>query len=135
MGDEESFTGTFSKTEVKESGERVLHFFWHIGGYSVEAAPEQGYKINSIDGDSCYKNTYRYTVPRDRIRLVADTEPGLECLVKETADYGNVRFAKVEADGQEFLIEADAQAGDRVRVAFDAQDVSVWSTRIDMKIC
>ncbi len=136
VDDEVSMTGRFSKTEVKENGDRVLHFFYNIGPYVREAAPEQGYKINSIDGDSCYKKTYRYALDRSRVYIVEPTEPGLDALVKELLDYGNIRFAKVEADGQDFLIcvGPDFQA-DQVRVAFDSQDISVYSTTIDMKIC
>ena len=136
LEDEVSLTGGFSKTEVKENGERVLHFFYNICGYTVEAEPEHGYKINSIDGDNCYKNTYRYAVDRDRIRIVGKTEEGLDGRVKELLDYGNIRFAKLEADGQEFLIRvAPDFKADQVRVAFDSKDISVYSTSIDMKIC
>ncbi len=133
--DEVSLTGRFSKKEVKENGERVLHFFYDIGGYTLEAEPEHGYKINSIDGDSCYKNTYRYVLDRSRIRLVG-SQPGLDAAVKELLDYGSVRFARVEADGQSLLIRVEpAFAGKQVRLAFDSKDVSVYSTAIDMKIC
>ncbi len=136
IGDEESLIGKFSKTEKKEGGDRVLHFFYNIGNYTLEAAPEQGYKINSIDGDSCYKKTYRYAVNRDLIRFVPETEDGLDAKVIELLDYGNVRFAKVEADGQEFLVKVDPEfAEDKVRVAFDSKDVSVYSTSIELKLC
>ena len=134
--DEVSLTGRFSKTEVKESGERVLHFFYNIGGYTVEAAPEHGYKINSIDGDSCYKNTYRYVVDRKCIRTVEKSEAGLDGHVRELLDYGNIRFARLESDGQQFLIQvAPNFRADEARVAFDSKDISVYSTAIDMKIC
>ncbi len=133
---EVSLTGQFTKNEVKENGDRVLHFFYNIGGYSLETSPEQGYKINSIDGDACYKNTYRFTVDRERIRLVDKSEPGLDVRVREVLDYGNVRFASVEADGQVFLIRVEPDfSAETARVAFDSSDVSVYSTAIDMKLC
>ena len=134
--DEVELTGSFSKTEVKENGDRVLHFFYNIGGYSVEAEPQQGYKINAIDGDSCYKNTYKYKVDRSRLRLAEESEPGLKGKVKECLEYGNVRFARIDSDGQEFLITVDPDfKAEEVKVAFDSKDVSVYSTRIDMKLC
>ena len=136
IDDEVSLLGTFSKKELKEGHDRVLHFFYDIGEYSLETSPEQGYKINSIDGDNCYKYTYRYAVNRNAVRIVGDDEPGLNGRVVAFCDYGNIRFAKVEADGQEFLITVDPKfAADKVRVAFNSEDVSVYSTRIDMKIC
>ena len=134
--EEVELTGSFSKTEVKENGERVLHFFYNIGDYSVEAEPQQGYKINQIDGDSCYKNTYKYAVGRDKLRLADAAEKGLKGHVKEFIDYGNIRFAKVDSGGQEYLLKvAPDFAAEDVSVAFDSADVSVYSTRIDMKLC
>ena len=134
--DEVALTGTFSKTEVKEKGDRVLHFFYNIGDYTVETAPEHGYKINSIDGDDCYKNTYRYQISRGKVRLASEAEAGLTGTVTDYLDYGNIRFARVTAAGQEFLIQVEPGfKADKVRLAFDSQDISVYSTRIDMKIC
>ncbi|MBQ1820002.1 MAG: sn-glycerol-3-phosphate ABC transporter ATP-binding protein UgpC [Clostridia bacterium] len=136
IDDEVSLMGTFSKKELKENHDRVLHFFYNIGNYTLETAPEQGYKINSIDGDNCYKYTYRYAINRNAIRLAEEGEAGLDGRVVEFCEYGNIRFAKVEADGQEFLIKVDpAFDSEMVRIAMDSKDVSVYSTRIDMKIC
>ena len=136
VDDEVSLMGTFFRKEIKEGHDRVLHFFYKIGDYTLETSPEQGYKINSIDGDNCYKYTYRYAINRDAVRIAEEGEAGLEGRVVDYCDYGNIRFAKVSADGQEFLIKVDpAFALDKVRVAMDSKDVSVFSTRIDMKIC
>ena len=136
VDDEVSLMGTFFRKEIKEGHDRVLHFFYKIGDYTLETSPEQGYKINSIDGDNCYKYTYRYAINRDAVRIAEEGEAGLEGRVVDYCDYGNIRFAKVSADGQEFLIKVDpAFALDKVRVAMDSKDVSVYSTRIDMKIC
>ena len=136
VDDEVSLMGTFSKKEIRENHNRVLHFFYHIGDYTLEAQPEHGYKINSIDGDNCYKYTYRYAIDRNALRLAQDGEPALEGRVVDCCDYGNIRFAKIEAAGQEFLLTVgpDFEA-ETVRVAMDSHDVSVYSTRIDMKIC
>ena len=135
--DEVSLTGRFSKKEARENGERVLHFYYDIGSYTIEAEKENGYKINSIDKDHCYDYTYRYAVDMDKIRMVSADENGLDVTVLETLDYGNVRYARVQAeDGQTFLIKIDGDfCGATARIAFDGKDVSVYSTRIDMKLC
>ena len=136
LDDEISLIGRFSKTEIKENGERVLHFFYDIGDYLVETAPEHGYKINAIDGDACYKKEYRYTVNRDLVQFVDPTSNGLDGKVLELLDYGNVRFAKTEAFGQQFLLKVSPDFKEsNVKIAFDSKDVSVYSTTIDMKIC
>ena len=136
-GDEVSFLGRFSKAEARENSERVYRFFYNIGDYTVEAAKEHGYKINSIDGNNCYNYTYRYVVNIDRIRQVSQEEPGLDAKVVDILDYGNVCYAKAQtADGQEFLLKIDGEIeGSGVRIAFDSDDISVYSTRIDMIIC
>ena len=74
---------------------------------------------------------------RDRIRTVPDSENGFDVKILEKLDYGAVCYAKVQAnDGQTFLIKIDKDHdGDRARIAFDGSDVSVYSTRIDMKLC
>ncbi len=137
ISDEVSLEGRFTKKETRENGERVLHFFYNIGNYSVEAAKENGYKINSIDKDHCYDYTYRYVVDRDKIRIVSDGEAGLDVTVNEKLDYGSVCYANVKTeDNQSFLIKVDRGfEKQKVKIAFDGADVSVYSTRIDMKLC
>ena len=133
---EEVLPGTFSKTEVKENGDRVLHFFYNIGEYTIETAPENGYKINSIDGNNCYKYTYNYAIDREKIRVVSENEPGLPAVVNGYLNYGNIRFVKVEAAGVPMLIHVDDKFDKKnVRLAFDSKDIGVYSTRIDMKLC
>ena len=134
--DEETFPGTFSKTEVRENGDRVLHFFYNMADYTLETAPENGYKINSIDGNNCYKYTYNYVVDRENIKVLPQSAEGLKAVVKGYLDYGNIRFARVETDNEEILIHVDKDFNEKeVRLAFDSKDVSVYSTRIDMKLC
>ena len=130
--EEEAFEGSFYKTEVKENGDRVLHFFYRIGGFDLEAEQDKGYKINSIDGNACYTNTYRYTVPRECIRLA---EEGLEGKVTAVLDYGNVSFIAVETAAGNCLVKAEGKVGDSVKLAFDSKDVSVYSIEKDIKLC
>ncbi len=134
---EVSLEGRFSKKETREEKERVLHFFYNIGSYTIEAEKENGYKINSIDKDHCYDYTYRYAVDMDKVRIVTDGEPGLDVKVLEKLDYIKVCYARVQTeDGQTFLIKIDRDnTGSQLRIAFDGADVSVYSTRIDMKLC
>jgi hypothetical protein len=114
----------------------VYHFFYNIGDYSLEAAQEHGFKINSIDGDSCYKNTYRYSVNRNAISLTDGSVPAIKARVTGILDYGNARFALVDAAGQQVRVRVPEDFSDsEVRLSFNSKDVSVYSTRIDMKIC
>jgi hypothetical protein len=73
----------------------------------------------------------------DKVRIVTDGEPGLDVKVLEKLDYIKVCYARVQTeDGQTFLIKIDRDnTGSQLRIAFDGADVSVYSTRIDMKLC
>jgi multiple sugar transport system ATP-binding protein len=133
--DKVEFHGTFSKAEVKENRQRVLHFFYNINGKAFEAPVEKGYKINTIDGNACYKNEYKYAVAIDSLKIV-DGDEGLLGQVEEVLKYGDVTFAKVKVGSDEILVKvSDDFAASEVRINFASEDVEVYSTNIDMKIC
>ena len=130
---EETMYGTFFKKEAKKDGQNVLEFFYNIDGYPVEVASEKGYKINSIDGDNAYKNTYKYTIKRRNIHLA---DEGIDGEVVDILDYGNARFAKVKTKDNELLINVDKDFDKKnVHLSFDSNDLYVYSTDVDMKIC
>ena len=75
-------------------------------------------------------------VDRENIKVLPKNAEGLKAVVKGYLDYGNIRFARVETDNEEILIHVDKDFDEKeVRLAFDSKDVSVYSTRIDMKLC
>lgn len=138
IDDNVELLGTFSKTEVKENRERVYHFFYNLPtGYVIEAPVEKGYKINSIDGNACYSNTYKYSINRESVKLVEGDEPGVVGTVVEVLKYGNASYARVQAEGNEFLINvSDDFDKESVKIKVENSDVvDVYSTKIDMKIC
>ena len=138
IDDKVEILGTFSKQETKENKERVYHFFYNLpSNYKLEIPVEKGYKINSIDGNSCYKNTYKFVIKRENIKFASDDEAGIEAKVLDIVKYGNVTFAKVEAEGNEFLITVGAKFNkETVKIKVeDASVVEVYSTKIDMKVC
>ena len=130
---EEAMFGTFSKKESKKDKENAVEFFYNIDGYAIPAANEKGYKINSIDGDNAYKNTYKYTIKRRNIHLA---DEGIAGEVVDTLDYGNVCFAKIKTKDNELLINVDKGFDQKqVHLIFDSNDLYVYSTDVDMKIC
>ena len=133
IGSEETMYGTFSKKESKKDKENTLEFFYNIDGYAIPAADEKGYKINSIDGDNAYKNTYKYTIKRRNIHLA---DEGIMGEVVDILDYGNTCFAKIRTKDNELLINVDKGFDQKqVHLVFDSNDLYVYSTDVDMKIC
>ena len=130
---EETMYGTFFKKESKKDKENIIEFFYNIDDCAIKAVNEKGYKINSIDGDNAYKNTYKYTIDRKNIHLSDD---GIKGEVIDILDYGNVCFARIKTKDNELLINVDKGFDqEQVNLMFDSNDLGVYSTDVDMKIC
>jgi len=135
IGEEEELVGTFGKIERRENKERIIDFHYNINGVLIEAPRENGFKMNAVEGNKCYKNNYKYVVNRRAINVVE--EGGIPASVVEILDYGHVSYAKLDVAGQELLIElAPGQMveGD-IQISFAGEDVAVHSLDIDMRIC
>ena len=133
IGEEEALIGTFSKADRRENRERVIDFFYNINGVPVLAPRENGYKMNQVEGNKCYKNNYKFVINRKAIKLA---EEGIEGDVKEILDYGYISYAKLDVNGQEILVEAPVGLADsKVYISFAGEDVAVHSLDIDMRIC
>lgn len=135
VDDEVSFNGTFNKYETKEKHERVLHFNYNINGVNFEAPVNNGYKMNAVEGNACYRNTYRYQLNRDDVLVEAN---GIAGSVKKVLDYGNACYALVDFGGQEVLInnqERELAVDNDIFVTVKPDVIGVYSLDIDMKIC
>ena len=133
IGDKEFLLGTFTKENVKVDKERTLDFHYVIEGYNVLAPRANGFKINAVEGNKCYKKVYKYVFLRDKVMLA---EEGLEAQVKTIYEYGNARYAVLDINGQQLLINvAPDFAEERVHIQLNGEDIEVWQREIDMMIC
>ena len=131
IGEQEFIEGTFKK---KEHGRNKIDFFYHVEGDDIPAPVECGYKINEVEGNSCYKKTYRYVFDRKSIQL--DQELGLMAKVEKILKYGNQDYAKVVIGNQQLLVEvAPDFAAEEVKVFLDGNAFEVWQKEIDFRIC
>ena len=133
IGDKEFLLGTFTKENVKVDKERTLDFHYVIEGYNILAPRANGFKINAVEGNKCYKKVYKYVFLRDKVMLA---EEGLEAQVKTIYEYGNARYAVLDINGQQLLINvAPDFAEERVHIQLNGEDIEVWQREIDMMIC
>ena len=133
LGEKESLVGPFTKSETRENKQRVLHFQYNINGVKIEAPVNNGYKINAVEGNECYRRNYRYTFNRKAIQLV---DEGIHATVKEVLDYVNQRYAVLDVNGQEILMEVDENfALNEVNFLVNGEDIEVWQIEIDMLLC
>ena len=113
--------------------QRVYHFFANINGERIELPVNNGYKMNSVEGNDCYKKSYKYVINRQDIAL---SEQGLEANVKAYYDYGNAYYAKVAVGEQEILVNVEPGFNkEKVCLELPGDKLSIWSIDIDMKIC
>lgn len=123
----------FRKKPVKGM-RRTYHFFAEINGTRIGIPVENGYKMNSVDGNNCYKKTYKYVIPRDKIVLAE--KGGLLASVEKVLNYGNACYALLNIGEQKLLINVEKKFDKHeVHLLFDGENISIWSLDVDMKIC
>ena len=133
LGEKEALVGSFMKYETRENRERVLHFQYNIDGVKIEAPQTNGFKINAVEGNECYRRKYRYAFNRKAVEL---TEEGILGKVVRVLDYGNAKYAKLDVNGQELLIEVAPDFNlEEVHFLVKGEDIEVWQIEIDMLIC
>ena len=126
--------GKFEKVERKENKVRVIDFYYVVNGEKILAPQDKGYKINSIEGNKCYKETFKYVVDRKNITL--DAETGVPAKVTRVLDYGNRKFAEVDLEGQLVLVNVDDKFdASEIRLVIKGEDLLVYNSEIDMMIC
>ena len=128
----ETLLGSFAKEE--NSRAREINFFYNIGGNMIPAPKENGHKIFTVEGNVCYKSTYKYEVNRKNIHVVE--EGGVACPVVDVFNYLNAHYAKVDYLGQDLVIEvAPDFAAASVNILINGEDVAVYNTEIDFRLC
>ena len=130
IGEQERLIGTFKKHEINR---KEIEFFYEIAGVKILAPVENGYKINAVEGEKCYKKTYRYVFDRKKVVLAAD---GVAANVLEVLDYGNQKYARLDIQGQQILIEVEPEfANTEVKLEVAGSDLEVWQQESDFRIC
>ena len=134
ISDKEKLIGKFEKFDNRKTKE--LEFFYNINGVKVSAPQVNGYKINAVEGNNCYRKNYLYVFDRSAVQLVEAQENAIHASVKEVLQYGNVDYARLDVDGQEMLIEVE-KGFDKQEVNFvvPGEAIEIFSLDIDMRIC
>ena len=134
IGEDEHLDGTFEKYEVKEGKTRVINFLYNIDGFKIEAPQINGFKMNQVEGNSCYKKQYRYVFKRDNLFLTEDE--GIQGSILSRLDYSNRVYALVDVNGQNILVNIDRDYSlDTVSFLLSGEDIAIYQKEIDMRIC
>ena len=153
---EVELVGRFLKSEHREGGERVIDFFYGINEGMVAAPRENGFRLNAVEGNKCYRNSYKYVIPVEKIKvnepiLIEKLTPeeekaaakrpieasaGINGVVVDKLDYGNIVYDVIQVGEQKAyaIVDLDDERKE-VSIAFDGADVAVHSLDIEMRIC
>ena len=130
----EELIGKFEKFDNRKT--KNIDFFYNINGVKIEAPQVNGYKINAVEGNNCYRRNYRYVFDRSAIKLVAASENAIHASVLEVLDYGNVSYARLDTDGQKILVEVEKGFNKKeVDFVVSGEAIEIFSLDIDMRIC
>ena len=134
ISNKEQLIGRFEKVDNRKT--KNIDFFYNVNGVRVPAPQVNGYKINAVEGNNCYRKNYSYVFDRSAIQLVDNQENALHAQVKEVLDYGNISFARLDADGQEILVEVEKGFDKQeVNLLVASEAIEIFSLDIDMRIC
>ena len=132
IDDKVELIGRFEKVDNRQT--RDIDFFYNIAGVKIPAPSVNGYKMNAVEGNNCYRRNYKYALEMDKIELLEEGE--LKAKVLKVEKYGNVNYAELDIDGQKILCKVpDDFAKEEVYLGINGEDVEVYSLDIDMRIC
>ena len=137
IGKNESLIGSFEKKDVRIDKKRDIEFYYNINGHRILAPRINGFKVNQVEGNACYKKQYRYVFDRDALQVDYGSLEGINAVVDEIYNYGNRVYASVIADNQKLLINFDSthKVGDEITLNVKGEDISINQIEIDMRIC
>ena len=139
LKEKESLHGKFIKKDIS----RVeVEFYYDINGELIHDDKGNGFKINSVDGNQCYKKEYRYVFDRSKAIL---SEKGIKGVVEEILDYWHIKYALtkvVRGEGmadEKVLLELPKDSkvapGQEICFTLKSEDIEVWEPVNDFRIC
>ena len=146
LSEKESLHGKFIKKDISRI---EVEFYYDIAGELILDTKGNGFKINSVDGNQCYKKEYRYVFERSKA-LISDK--GIKGEVMEILDYGYKKYAltkvsrkvqlgkgKEEVKSEEILLEVpnnlEVKPSQEIHFTVNSEDIEVWEPVNDFRIC
>ena len=129
----ESLLGKFIKKDISRT---EVEFYFVINGENIHDSKGNGFKINSVDGNECYKKQYKYVFERSKAVIANE---GIKGVVNEVLDYGHVKYAKTLVGEETILLilpeGQEVAAGQEIHFQIKGEDIEVWEPVNDFRIC
>ena len=122
------------KFEVNQKSRTEYEFFYNINNTKILTDENKGFKINSVEGNNCYKKQYRYQFERDEIKLGVEGIPANFISLK---DFGNQKYALLDVAGEKLYVKVDKDFKEEnlLHLEIPAQAIEVWQEESDFRIC
>ena len=132
VSDRDCLRGRF---EMNQLGRNDYEFFYNINDTKLKTSEKNGYKINTVEGNNCYKKIYKYEFNRCDVKIA---ENGIPAKLIEVKDFGNQKYALVDVAGQNLLVLVDANfdsAAKDLYISLDSEKLEVWQEESNFRIC
>ena len=134
LSDKESLRGKFIKKDISRT---EVEFYFDINGELVHDTKGNGFKINSVDGNQCYKKEYRYVFERSKAAI--SNGEGIKGVVAEVLDYGHIKYALTKVGEEEILLVVpegmELAPNQNISFVVKGEDIEVWEPVNDFRIC
>ena len=133
LKEKESLSGKFIKQDISRT---EVEFYYVINEERIHDDIGNGFKINSVDGNDCYKKTYKYVFERAKAIV---GEGGIKAIVDKVLDYGYIKYAAVKVGEEEILLilpeGMEVAPGAEIHFTLNGVDIEVWEPKNDFRIC
>ena len=127
--------GTFSKEKNKK--EKCYDFFMNVGTAKLVPAEITCEKVFACKGSKIFRTPLQYIFDASAVTVVPHEDGAIGVLtgnVEEIRDYGFVRYATIDVEGQKVVAAYDGTVGDHVDVQVPSESVVIKDKSIDIII-
>ena len=134
LPERESLLGKFVKKDISRT---EVEFYFVINNEQIHDTKGNGFKINSVDGNECYKKQYKYVFERQNATISQDG--GIKGTVTEVLDYGYIKYARTQVGEESILLIVpkglELAASQEITFTLKGEDIEVWEPVNDFRIC
>ena len=129
-----TLNGVFTKE--KDRSRKFYNFYMEIGG--ARLVPTEGIceKLFACKGNKIFHTPLEYIVDADKLTVVSGGAEGnrLSGKVTQILDYGHIKYAKIDVNGQILTAAYNGNVGDSVDVLVPVEAVTIKDKSIDIII-
>ena len=123
-------------TKEKDQSRKFYNFYMEIGGARLVPTESICEKLFACKGNKIFHTPLEYIVDADKLTVVSGGAEGnrLPGKVTQILDYGHIKYAKIDVNGQTLTAAYKGNVGDSVDVLVPVEAVTIKDKSIDIII-